>query len=188
MIKKWFGKVGSVLATVLIIVEIIVIAFIVFAKMSGNIPTLFGYQMYVIVSPSMEPDIKVGDIIISKEYNGSELEPGMVVTYLGTKGDFTGKMITHEIVEVDGDKIVTKGKAASTKDPAITRDEVRSVMQRKAVVLSGVYKVVTSTPGFICLVILPLSGMIVAEMVSMVIEIRKEGANRDENEDEVSKE
>ncbi len=184
MVRKMFGKVGSVLTTVLIVLEIIVIVFIVFSKMSGSIPTVFGYQLYVIVSPSMEPDIKVGDIIISKEYDGGELEIGNVITYLGKTGDFSGKMITHEVIRINGDEIITKGIAATTEDPAINREDVRAVMQYKTVVISAVYRVVTSTVGFICFVILPLFAMIVSEIVGMVVEIKKEGASDDEDKGE----
>lgn len=182
MIKKTFGKIGGVLATLLIILEIFAILFIVVGKMSGNTPTLFGHQMYIIVSPSMEPEINVGDVIISEKYDGGELEVGQVVTYYGTRGDVAGKMITHKIVEIDGDKIITQGVANTNPDPAIRRDEVRSVMKRNTVVLSAVYSVISTTAGFICLVILPLVAMIVSEIVGLVLEVKKEGEGQNDEE------
>ena len=180
MIKSKLKKLGSVLITLLVILEVFVIVFIVFSKISGNVPSAFGYQMYVVVSPSMEPQIEVGDVIISKEYDGGELAVGDVVTYLGREGDMSGKMITHEIVRIDGDEIITKGLANNSEDPSITRDDVYSVMLYNTVVISAVYGVMTSTVGFICLVILPLLLMIVSEIVGMVIQIKKEGAKNDE--------
>ncbi len=183
MIKKTFGKIGGVLASLLIIIEIFAILFIVVGKMSGNTPTIFGHQMYVIVSPSMEPEINVGDVIISEKYDGGELEVGQVVTYYGTKGDVAGKMITHKIVEIDGDKIVTQGVANSNPDPSIRRDEVRSVMKRNTVVLSAVYRVISAPAGFICLIVLPLAAMIVSEIIGLILEVKKEGERQDEESD-----
>ena len=184
MIKKWFGKAGGVFATLLMIAEIFVIVFIVLSKISGSVPTIFGYQLYVIATPSMEPDIKVGDVIVSKEYGGEALETGCVVTYLGKTGEFAGKMITHEVIRINGDEIITKGKANSSEDPAISREDIRSVMQHKTVILSAVYKVITSTAGFICFIILPFVALIVSEVVGMITEIKKEGKNENQGLDE----
>ena len=186
MAKKMFSKVGSVLMAVLIVIEILVITLIVFSKMSGNVPTLFGYQLYVIASPSMEPDIKVGDVIISKEYRGEGLEIGQVITYLGKDGDLSGKMITHEIIDIRGggeeERIVAKGLANPEPDPPITREDIASVMVYKTVVIGLIYSVISSTWGFWLLVVAPLVAMIVAEIVTLAREIKKEGEKSDENE------
>ena len=184
MAKKMLSKAGSVLLAVLIVIEILVITLIVFSKMSGNVPTLFGYQLYVIASPSMEPDIKVGDVIISKEYRGEGLEIGQVITYLGKDGDLSGKMITHEIVRFEGDNVITKGTANASEDPPISREDIRSVMKYKTVVISVIYRVTASTAGFICLVLLPLFAMIASEIVGLIVEIKKVGANENENSNE----
>lgn len=184
MIKKAFGKIGGALATVLIIIEIFAILFLVIGKIGGNTPVLFGHQMYIIVSPSMEPEISVGDVIISEKYKGGELEVGQVVTYYGTRGDVAGKMITHEIVEIDGDRIVTQGVANTDPDPTINKSEVRSVMKHKSVVISAIYRVISAPVGFVFLIILPLVAMIVSEIIGLVIEVKKEGERADEEGNE----
>ena len=184
MIKKLLGKVGGVLSTLLVVTEILVILFIVITKMSGDTPGLFGYRMYVIVSPSMEPQIKVGDIIISKEYTGGELAVGDVVTYEGKSGDVAGKIITHEIISIDGDHVITKGTANLSADPVICREDILAVMKYQPAVLSAIYGVLTSTAGFVCLLLLPLAAVIVSEIVSLVLEIKKEGGANDEDKSE----
>ena len=181
--KKRLGKIGSLLSTLLIVLELVIILSIVVCKIGGNTPSILGYRMYVIVSPSMEPEIKVGDMIIAKEYDGQELSVGDIVTYLGREGEMAGKVITHKIVEIDGEHIVTKGVANTLEDPAITHDDLLAVMVYKTVVLSFVYRVISSPAGFICLVLLPLIAMIVTEIVTLMIQIKKEGEGvDDENE------
>ena len=179
--KRKLRRIGSTVSTLLIAVEVLIILCIVICRISGNIPSVFGYQLYVIVSPSMEPEIKVGDMIISKEYGGQELAVGDVVTYMGREGDMAGKVITHEIVEINGEQIITKGTANTAEDPAIASDDILAVMVYKTVILSVVYRVISSTAGFICLVLLPLVAMIVSEIVSLMIQIKREGGA--ENED-----
>ncbi len=185
MIRKVLGKAGGVLSTVLVVVEILVILFVVISKISGDVPAFFGYRMYVIVSPSMEPEIKVGDVIISKEYDGGALAVGDVVTYMGKSGDVAGKMITHEIISIDGDTVITKGTANLSADPAIRRGDILSVMKYQPVVLGAIYGVLTSTAGFICLVLLPLAAIIVSEVVNLLLEIKRKGET---NEDDTSEE
>ena len=179
MKQKW-KKIGNVLATLLIVVELMIIVFIVVSRISGGVPTVFGYQMYVIVTPSMEPEIMVGDMIISKKYDGGELAVGDVVTYLGREGDVADKVITHKIVEINGDTIVTQGVANATADPAITREDVLAVMVCKPAFLSAVYGLLNTPAGFICLILIPLAAMIVSEIISLMIQIKKEGGTDDE--------
>lgn len=182
MIKKVFGIVGSVLTGLLVAIEIITIIFIIVMKMSGGVPSIFGYNVYVIVSPSMKPELEVGDVIISREYDGGELHVGDVVTYLGKEGDLQGKMVTHEVVRVDEEtkRLTTKGLANESEDPEILYDDVRSVFVYKTVVIGAIYSIVTTTWGFILLIALPLVIMIATEVVHLVKLTKKQG---EENED-----
>ena len=184
--KEILGKIGSALSTALIVLEIILILFVVASKMTGGTPALFGYHMYVVVTPSMEPEIKVGYVLISKKYNGDALCEGDVITYLGREGDLAGKMITHEVIAIqgegDGERIIAKGIANADPDPAISRKDVVSVMVYRTVVIGFIYSVISSTWGFWLLVVAPLVAMIVAEIVTLAREIKKEGEKSDENE------
>lgn len=184
--KKVLGKIGGVLSTALIVLEIVLILFVVASRMTGGTPALFGYHMYVVVTPSMEPEISVGDVLISKKYDGGELREGDVITYLGRQGDLAGKMITHEIIAIqgegDGERIIAKGIANSDPDPAITRSDIASVMVYKTVVIGFIYSIISSTWGFWLLVVAPLMLLIISEIVTLAREIKKEGEKTDENE------
>ena len=134
----------------------------------------------------MEPEICVGDVLISKKYSGEKLQVGDVITYLGRQGELAGKMITHEIVNIYDENgkevIIPQGIANPDPDPAITRDDIASVMVYKTILIGAIYAVVSSTWGFWLLVVAPLVAMIVSEIISLVREIKKEGEKTDENE------
>lgn len=180
-------KASSVFSSIVIAAEIIIIIFIVVTKISGGAPSLFGYRMYVIVSPSMSPEINVGDVIISKMYENETLAVDDVIQYQGKSGDVAGKIITHKIISIDGEgkdaTIVTKGVANTDPDSPIRGSDVIAVMKYKTVIIGPMYKVFTSTAGFIFLVMLPLAGMIAYEIVNLAIEIRKEKAKEEEEKD-----
>ena len=169
-------KIGNVLAVALVAVQLIAIAFIVFMRISGGIPSLFGYNLFVIVSPSMEPEICIGDIIISKEYDGEDLEVGQVVTYLGREGDVAGKIVTHKVVSVseDGETITTRGVANSGNDPDIVKSDIKSVMVYKTFLIGKIYSVISTTWGFLLLILVPMILLIVSETVNLVKDIKED--------------
>lgn len=174
--KAFFKKLGSILSGVLIALEILVIGFLVISRMSGSIPSLFGYNVYVIVSPSMTPELEVGDVIISRVYRGGELKVGDVVQYVAKGGAIRGEIITHKVVHLseEGDTVITQGVANSEPDAPITRQDVRAVMTYKTLILDDIYAVLNHPVGFILLVMLPMAAMIVSEMVNLAREIHRE--------------
>ena len=82
-----------------------------FVKKS-KIPSVFGYSMLIIASPSMTGSIEAGDAIIIK--NSDSYAVGDVITYFPTDESFS---VTHRIVRMEGDKFYTKGDANQSEDP-----------------------------------------------------------------------
>lgn len=84
-------------------------------KKEDNI-NLFGFRPYVVLSGSMEPDLQVGDMIVSKQVSGDRVEIGDIITF----EDENGATITHRVVDIiikDGEKLYqTKGDNNSAID------------------------------------------------------------------------
>lgn len=156
------------LVVAFIVLEVVLMCFVMIFKMSGKNPALFGYQFYVIVSPSMEPELSVDDVILSEKYKGQPIETGDIITFLGREGSLEGKVVTHQVIkveEIDGElSITTKGLANNIEDPSITQNDVLSVMKYKTVVFGAIYRLMSSTAGFIFLILLPLLILIASEI------------------------
>ena len=78
-------------------------------------PSFFGIKTYVIISGSMEPNINIGDMVITKS-NEDELEVGDIISY--RKGQ---SVITHRISQIledeNGEKTYrTKGDNNNAED------------------------------------------------------------------------
>lgn len=185
-IKKIGKKIAQILSIVIVVLEMIIIAALLITKMTGGVPTVFGHNFYVIASPSMSPELEVGDVIISKKYDGGELKVNDVVEFVGKQGDIKGKIITHKIISITGEGddrvIVTKGVANSEPDAPIAPSDIIAVMKYKTVVIDKIFAITTSTLGFICLVMLPMMAIIVTEIVRLAIDIKREkdGGQKDE--------
>ena len=70
---------------------------------------LFGYGNAIIVSGSMEPAISVDDMIVFRKQR--EYSVGDIVLY---NDGFVN--VTHRIVEINGDQVITKGDANNAAD------------------------------------------------------------------------
>ncbi len=184
MIKNVLKTIGNVLMGIIAVLEILLVLFMVAMKASGGVPSIFGYNMYVIVSPSMEPEISVGDVIISREYKGEEIEIGDVVTYLGREGDVAGKIVTHEVIYVseDGKTLKTQGVANTMPDPEITLSDIRSVFVHKTVLIGPIYSIITTTWGFILFIITPMAWLIGSEVIHLIKIVKEENEEGEESE------
>lgn len=79
-----------------------------------SVPKLLGYQVYDVVSGSMNPAIPVHSIVFVQEAAPEDIQPGEVVAY--QSGD---SVVIHRLVEnhvVEGE-LVTKGDANAEPDP-----------------------------------------------------------------------
>ena len=85
----------------------------------GNtMPMPFGYGMAVVLSGSMEPDLSVDDVIIVRETK--DYTVGETVVYQNG-----ATPVVHQIISIDGDTVITKGKANNAADDPITMDMIK---------------------------------------------------------------
>lgn len=78
-----------------------------------TIPRLLGYEVYTVVSGSMEPDIPIGSAVFVEKAVPEEVTAGDVIAFYSR-----GAVITHRVVEnrtVSGE-FVTKGDANAEND------------------------------------------------------------------------
>lgn len=87
-------------------------------KKEDNV-NLFGFRPYIVLSGSMEPNLQVGDLVVSKQVNEKQVEIGDIITF----EDENGSTITHRVVDIiikDGEKLYqTKGDNNNAKDTGL---------------------------------------------------------------------
>ena len=108
----------KVLKRILYILVIVILGIIIILNLcSLSNMSLFGYRIFKIATGSMEPYLKVGDVVLIKDYD--EYKVSDVITY---KKD--NAYITHRILYSEGNEIVTRGDANNTNDEPIKKDSV----------------------------------------------------------------
>lgn len=119
--KKWYQKISNWLTIVAVIVLSFVLLINLWIMFQANtdkdkVPSVFGYKPFIVLSGSMETDIRVGDLIITKEVDPTTLLVGDVVAFRDPEGTVT----THRIIEMvtctTGTCFITKGDNNSSQD------------------------------------------------------------------------
>lgn len=108
--KRKGGKMIPALCNVL---GTMILAGIFFACIPVTVPRFFGYEIYQVLSGSMEPEIPVGSAVYVKAVSPGEIEEGDIVAFLAGES-----IITHRVVKnykVEG-KFETKGDANEEAD------------------------------------------------------------------------
>ena len=88
---------------------------------------VFGYRAYVIITDSMKPALRMGDVMITTKVPEDKIKAGNIITF-----DIDDKNISHRIVSIkenDGKKeYVTKGDNNNTLDTyEVTYNDIQGV-------------------------------------------------------------
>lgn len=157
-------------------------------RFSKNEISIFNYRMFTVASGSMEPKYKIGDVLFSKNIEASKVKIGDSITYLGKTGTVKDKVITHEVVKIDKDEnnkyiFHTKGLTNLVEDPIVYEDQVYGIVIYKTIILSLVYKIISTPVGFYAFIIIPIMYIIGSEIIALAIERKEKELKRKKNKD-----
>lgn len=116
-------KIGSILYKGLLIIVICMSIlntwmFINHVVLKKEVPQLFGYAQLVVLSGSMDPTLKVGDLIVVHEEQAYEEQD--IITFRTETAP-----TTHRIVETKDTGFITKGDANNVEDEGIvTKNQI----------------------------------------------------------------
>ena len=176
-------KIKNIVGTAVLIIFILALIFVLFARISGNTPSLFGYSLLRVQTGSMEPELKIGDIVLVHKVDPSTLKRGDVITYYGQETPVKGELVTHQIytdpIEEDGKyKFVTKGLRNTLSDPEFDESQLFGKVEYKIPLLGTLYDFFSKPFGLIAFAAI----MIIAfssELFNLISIIR----NKDEDKD-----
>lgn len=173
--KKILKIIKRIVDVLLFIFVISFVLSVCLQRFSNNKISFFNYRMFSVASGSMEPKYNIGDVLFLKTKDPSQIKIGDDVTYQGTSGDFAGKVITHQVQEINKGQdgkyyFVTRGIANVIEDPIVSEDQIFGVVVYKSIVLSFVYSIIGTTLGLFICVVLPLMYIIGSEIVSALLE------------------
>ncbi len=177
-IKNIGIKIGQILSYICLAFLFFMALFLAFYIITNQIARYRNEKplisLYTIVSPSMEPNIKVYDIIIdTRVRNHDELHVGDVITFYSDVIDTGGYTVTHrinEITELDGKTIyLTKGdNNQSIDDGYITIDNIVGKVQYIIPALGRVQFFISSRLGWFIIILIPALGIIIMDLMRLI--------------------
>ena len=108
------------------------------------LPGILGYSQLVVISGSMQPAIDPGDLLIIRQEEA--YRPGDIVTF--TEGE---SLVTHRLLEVNGDTALTRGDANNTDDPPVSLSRIRGRMVLRVPAIGRLILYLRSSQGTLAL-------------------------------------
>lgn len=146
---KYLEKFIKYFTDILLVIVIVAIIIALYSLMqlaifNKNYVNYFGYTIFEVESGSMSPTINVDDMIVVKL--GKDIKKGNIITYM-QDDDF----ITHRVIEVLDDRLVTKGDYNNSEDKIIDKDVVLGKVV-KVIPKFGVWREILLSPKIIILI------------------------------------
>lgn len=184
--KSVFSGIIGFISMFCIAILFIIVSFLCFYVVSNKITDSKGekplIRFYTIVSPSMEPNINVYDVVVNfRVKDENDLNVGDIITFRSASIN-TGKYtVTHRIKEIkiiSGKKYyITKGDNNTNQDDGmITFSDIEGKVNYRIPGLGNIQKFLVSKLGWLLIIIIPALGIIFMDLFKLtkVFKIKKQ--------------
>lgn len=158
--KSVLKRILNIVLTIVILLLAFVLVVTTVTRITGNTPSIFGYSILRVTTGSMEPELMVGDVILTKEVDDvNSLQVCDVITYRGTIGEYANMMITHKIVKAPYEEngktyVITKGVANDIEDQPVEASRITAKLVCKIPFLDWLYSFFLTPWGLLTAIVL----------------------------------
>lgn len=137
------------------------------------------FAAFIIVSPSMVPNINVNDAVVIFRINPKNLKKGDIITFSSSDPNYSGLTVTHRIIGkelTDSGRYVfrTKGDNNNAEDPALVDEsKVFGKVFFRIPKLGYIRHLLTTSSGFLILVALPTAAIIIYDVLKLIKKIKQ---------------
>lgn len=141
-------------------------------------PPLFG--AFVIISPSMEPNIHVRDAIVTMRKDEDKINKGDIITYISKDPSHYGIRITHRVIgKFDNDNGIayrTKGDNNNVEDSKlVNHEDVLGKVMLRIPYVGYIQEFLTTIYGWILLIVCPCVYIIGSDIIKLIKKINDNG-------------
>lgn len=160
-LHKTLNVVGAVLCVILIPILLVNLTLIVKSYTNKDaVPSVGGYFPLIVLTDSMYPEIKSGDLIFCQEVEPENVAEGDVISFVDPAGNGTA-IVTHRVMEVvseDGALMFrTKGDNNNTEDKLLVgAQDIVGTYKGRLPAAGNVALFMQTTTGLIVCVVLPI--------------------------------
>lgn len=153
--------IGTVLCIILLPILIINITLLIKSYTNADeVPSVGGVFPMIVLTDSMYPQIKSGDLIICHTAEAEEIQEGDVISFFDPMGSGTA-VVTHrvlEVIEENGElSFRTKGDNNNAEDQVLVPEKnLVGIYRSRIPALGNVAMFMQTTPGLIVCVVCPV--------------------------------
>lgn len=159
---------------VVLLVTFNVYNFVSIKLLHKDLALVNGYAVLEVISGSMEPTIKVGDLIIINT-NEEKYGLGDIITFR----DINGSFVTHRIINIEDNVMVTQGDANDSPDEEMS---VSSIVGKYEMRIPGAGKLMTSLKNPLVMILILAIGIIICFLASTDDELNPVDLTEEEKE------
>ena len=156
-------------ATVCSVVGTILLALVIVVCIPLTVPRIAGYQIYTVISGSMEPAIPTGSLVYVRNTAPSGIEKGDVIAFYGSLEN--GSIITHRVVSNNS----VSGEFAKEDMEPVSYENFLGKVTLSVPMLGGILAAVVTVPGKIA-----AGSMILLALVLHVIAGKLKGSSKEQ--------
>ena len=176
IVKTIFKIVSWIILTFLVLIA----ALLIYNVVSSKIYEIRGKKyepfisLYTIISPSMEPNINVYDVVITvKETDYSKIKEGDIITFISTSSVGEGLTITHRVKNVinteNGVKFRTQGDNNPIPDSSlVSQENVLGKVVFKIPWLGHIQFILQSKGGWLFALLIPALIIVIYDVVKVM--------------------
>lgn len=159
---------------VVLLVTFNVYNFVSIKLLHKDLALVNGYAVLEVISGSMEPTIKVGDLIVINT-NEEKYGLGDIITFR----DINGSFVTHRIINIEDNVMVTQGDANDSPDEEMS---VSSIVGKYEMRIPGAGKLMTSLKNPLVMILILAIGIIICFLASTDDELNPVDLTEEEKE------
>lgn len=121
-LKKILLKIINCIINILILIISLIILIGIYylfqlQVLKNNYANIFGYTFFQVATGSMSPTIEIGDVVMVKITDN--VEKNDIIVYEDEKN-----YITHRLIDIKDDSLITSGDANNTDDKPVNKDKL----------------------------------------------------------------
>lgn len=189
MSTKILRSVISVIKFIVSAIIVFIVAIILVQRFSNNDISIAGFRIFTVVTESMVPKYVVGDVLLIKETEPTEIQVEDDVTYMGKVGSFADKIVTHQVIDIENAEdgtlnFHTKGIANEDEDPIVNESQIYGVVQTKLQIITKLNGLISNMYGMYFLIIIPLAVIMFSEFRAFKEDDKDDDFDDEDDEDD----
>lgn len=157
-------KIVAIAVSCVLVVALLLCITVISQVLSKGYVSIGNYSLFRVVTGSMEPEIPVGSLLVSRKVDIADVEVGDIVNFRSKESGMFGVIITHRVIQIyedlDGEiYLETKGDANQYADAYFVDQNYligKTVYYTKeGNLFAGILSFLTGKVGFLACIVIP---------------------------------